>query len=209
MTEETPRLDVSAIKAALRLEARNCRKSLLDRAQSSEKIIARLKQLPVWQAAREPLIYLAAGSEVDTWPLVRELIAKGTASASSRKRLIIPWCDGDHLSLFRLTDESKLETGSFGIREPAAVWRSEPHHRPEISSIDLVIVPGLAFDAAGQRLGQGKGYYDRLLAQLPSDTIKIGLAFEAQIIPQVPTEPHDQPLDLILTEARVLSSFRH
>ncbi|MBA4030776.1 MAG: 5-formyltetrahydrofolate cyclo-ligase, partial [Planctomyces sp.] len=181
MTEKAPPLAVSANKAALRQEARDRRKSLRNRSQSSEKIIARLKQLPEWQAARGPLIYLAAGSEVDTWPLVRELLAKGTTSASSRKRLIIPWCDGDHLSLFRLTDESELETGSFGIREPSAFWRNEPHRRPENSSIDLVIVPGLAFDAAGHRLGQGKGYYDRLLAELPGDTIKIGLAFEAQI----------------------------
>ena len=74
------------------------------------------------------------------------------------------------------------------------------------TEIDLVVVPGVAFDAAGRRLGRGRGHYDATLAGLPAGAARIGLAFELQLVPEIPEEPHDVRLDAVVTEARVLFS---
>jgi 5-formyltetrahydrofolate cyclo-ligase len=73
-----------------------------------------------------------------------------------------------------------------------------------IESIDWILVPGVAFDAHGRRIGYGGGYYDRLLPMLPATALRIAGAFEAQLVDRVPTAPHDLPLDAIVTEARVI-----
>ena len=74
----------------------------------------------------------------------------------------------------------------------------------EPTSVDVVVVPGLAFTAAGHRLGQGVGWYDRFLAGTRADCLKIGVGFDVQVVDEVPTEPHDVPLDLVITESGVV-----
>lgn len=92
-----------------------------------------------------------------------------------------------------------LEEGAFGILEPKL---SCPLVSPE--AIPLVVVPGCAFDERGNRLGRGLGFYDRFLKTLPPSTLKIAFAFERQIVPSVPTTPNDVPINVLITEARLL-----
>jgi 5-formyltetrahydrofolate cyclo-ligase len=93
-----------------------------------------------------------------------------------------------------------LVLGSTRALEPPA---SAPIVPPR--EVDLVCVPGVAFDTRGGRLGRGRGHYDATLALLPRSAFRVGLAFESQIVPAVPAEPHDERLDAVVTEARVLS----
>jgi 5-formyltetrahydrofolate cyclo-ligase len=90
---------------------------------------------------------------------------------------------------------SDLETGAFGIREPAARCAVEP-----LNKLDLILVPGVAFDLTGHRLGRGKGFYDQLLTAVRGKTC--GIAFDQQIVREVPVEPHDKVLNCILTPTR-------
>ena len=94
-----------------------------------------------------------------------------------------------------------LVAGSTRALEP-------PASAPTVSGreVDLVCVPGVAFDARGGRLGRGRGHYDATLARLPRSAFRVGLAFESQIVPAVPAELHDELLDAVVTEARVLSA---
>ena len=96
--------------------------------------------------------------------------------------------------------EKELKMGSRNILEPDAnCCKLVP-----IESIDIAIIPGIAFDEKGGRIGSGEGYYDRLLPKLPITTRKVALAFEDQIVPQIPVESHDKPVDIIITEKRII-----
>lgn len=134
--------------------------------------------------------YFPIRSEIDPRPLMRRLSASGA-------RLALPVVMGDGESLvFRLWREGEaLEKASFGLSVP-------PARAPTVEP-DVLLVPLAAFDAAGHRIGYGKGHYDRALARLDAGRrrLAIGLAFSIQRVDEVPAEPHDRPLDLILTEA--------
>ena len=140
------------------------------------------------------MAYVDARSEVRTKTLIQKLLA-------GDKTVVIPYCDGDDLIPWQLTDWDELTVGAFGILEPRSELRTIRQRNIEPREIDLVCVPGLGFDQVGNRLGSGRGYYDRLLPRLRSDAIKVGLAYECQIVPQLSTEPHDVPMDLVITEA--------
>ncbi len=134
--------------------------------------------------------YFPIRSEIDPRPLMRRLAASGA-------RLALPVVMGDGESLvFRLWREGEaLEKASFGLSVP-------PARAPTVEP-DVLLVPLAAFDGLGHRIGYGKGHYDRALARLDADRrrLAIGLAFSIQRVDEVPAEPHDRPLDLILTEA--------
>ncbi len=102
--------------------------------------------------------------------------------------------------IFDLTDWNELEPGVFGILEI--------HHKDRVThplnNIDLIIVPGVAFDKSGYRLGYGGGYYDSLLTIYPKPSI--GLSYECQLVDEVPCDPHDQPVDKIITEQQIIIS---
>jgi len=103
-----------------------------------------------------------------------------------------------------LTDWNHLSIGAYGILEPARsqIVPIEPN------TIDLVIIPGIGFDKTGNRMGHGKGYYDRFLP-LAKKAIRIGLCFEFQIKDQIPTEPSDQKVDYIITEERIITCKKY
>ncbi|MCC9609720.1 5-formyltetrahydrofolate cyclo-ligase [Blastopirellula sp. JC732] len=194
MTEATPS------KQTLRQTYLAARNALSDRPHRSQQILQRLWDWEPFLHAETILCYVAARSEVDTRPLLPELLTTG-------KRLIIPYCiDDQQLGLFHLTDLSETELGRFGILEPRAELRDSHALSPEV--VDLAILPGVAFDASGNRLGHGKGYFDRLLAQLGPETKKCALAFECQIAAEIPTEAHDLPIDTLITEDRLIDCRR-
>ena len=146
----------------------------------------RLAVHPRFIAARTVLLYYSLPDEVDTRDFVRYW--------SQRKHVLLPSVKDGEIELHRYAaDEDRLAGGPFGIQE------SEGNVFTDYGSIDLAIIPGVAFDAAGNRLGRGKGFYDRLLTRLKDYPIyKIGICFDFQKVDQVPAEAHDIPMDEVL-----------
>lgn len=175
-------------KASLRRATRLARDELseLERASASSGAVARLRQLPELRRARVVAVYASHGSELDLAELIAWMRERGVTTA-------LPRVTGDQLALVTTTDSTPLALGFRGIREPAG----RPIH---LSTVDVVILPGLAFDPVGGRLGRGGGHYDRLLAALPTSTVRIGVCFACQLVPRVPREAHDAPVDVVVTE---------
>ncbi len=119
----------------------------------------------------------------------------------SGKRVILPKVAGKELALYEIRDfNADVETGAWGIPEP------KPLIPAKLDEIDLMVMPGAAFDEQGNRLGYGAGFYDRLLSAFEGTTV--ALAFEAQILSKVPSDPHDAPVKKIVTEKRVIITHR-
>lgn len=169
---------------------------LSELAALSEKIRLRLEKHPLWLNSRFPCIYHSMADEADTRALIRGALASG-------KQVCMPVIEGESgdLKLVEVTGIDNFEPGPFGILEPPAAGRK--YVAPE--SIDLAIVPGIAFDRQGHRLGFGKGYYDRLLAVLEKKPVPaLALAFGFQLVERIPTLPHDIRMDLIATESGII-----
>jgi len=162
------------------------------RALASAAVISRLETLPIFQRAQVVETYVALRHEVDTHELIRRLLCAGKQVAAPKVET------GNELQQYFIKAFSELHPGAFGILEP----RPDPNRLAPPEQFDLVLVPGLAFDRAGHRLGAGKGYYDRFLAQIKAP--KIALAFAFQIVAQIPLEAHDQQVDVIVTEKEAI-----
>jgi 5-formyltetrahydrofolate cyclo-ligase len=162
-----------------------------EREKKSRAIEARLFSLPEFRAARTVMCFASFRSEVETGPMIRRVLASG-------KRVILPKVKGKELALFEIKDFDKdVSPGVWGIPEP------HESHPADLSDIDLIVTPGVAFDEQGNRLGYGAGYYDKILAHYGGPTI--ALAFELQIVPEVPVAAHDVPIRKIITERRVIA----
>jgi 5-formyltetrahydrofolate cyclo-ligase len=142
------------------------------------------------------LLYVDARSEVRTRRLLPIARRQG-------KRTVVPYCVGDRLEVLSLKDVDELTLGTFGILEPKMELRDSPARRVEPAELDLVVVPGVAFDRTGGRLGHGKGYYDRFLRTVRSDATLVGFAFECQLFPSIPMQAHDVPVHKVITEKSV------
>jgi 5-formyltetrahydrofolate cyclo-ligase len=191
---------VSERKAALRRELRARRDALEDRTreQATRAIEARLAASPALDSAHVVHCYFGIGSEVATEELIRGLLMRG-------QRVICPRVKGqgtlDHLEV---TDLDALVDGPMGLREPDVRW-AEP---ADLAEVDVMLVPALGFDRRGSRLGYGGGYYDRAISDLRErgHATTIGLAFDMQVVDELPREAHDQPVDLIATETQMIVS---
>ena len=180
---------ITAEKAALRRRVRAYLEGLSprQRRESDDALFARFLSLPQVEAADTLLLYHGMGAEPDTARLFPALWARG-------KRLCLPRCLPGHGMEARLIrPDSVLLPHRLGMLEPG-----EDCPPVKRSDIGLALVPGLAFDRSGGRLGQGGGYYDRWLSGFPGFTV--GLCRECVLQPQVPREAHDQRVDLLLTE---------
>lgn len=167
-------------KRALRQEIRR-RISLLSEAEreaQSAQICRRVLDSSGWCEASCVLLYYPMADEVDVRPLL-------TAALQDGKRVLFPVVQGDDLQLVAYSGETRR--GAFGIEEPIG----EPF--ADLSKIDLVVVPGRAFDRQGHRLGRGRGYYDRLLPLLSAH--RLAVCFPCQIVDDLPSEPHDAQMD--------------
>ncbi len=173
-------------KAEARRAARERRRTVADAAPlASERIVAHLLSLPEVRAAGTVALYHALPGEVDPSGAARALHRRGATT-------LLPRVAGDGLELSAAVPEEELAPGFGGVGEPVG-----PPHRGEV---DVVVVPGLAFTPAGERLGQGGGHYDRLLARLPERTLRVALAFAVQVVDSLPTGPLDEPVDVLVTE---------
>lgn len=151
------------------------------------------------------MMYVSFRSEVETKSYLQDIITIG-------KELIVPLVDSANrlLELYEIRNVSELVPGYKGIPEPGI----KDNRRVELNDIDLIIIPGAGFDEKGNRIGYGGGYYDRLLSGirkrnlLPDDPhpspMLIALAFEEQIVKEIPSEPHDIKMDMIITDRRVI-----
>ena len=151
----------------------------------SAEAVARLMALPQMAAAKTVMLYYSLPDEVSTHELAGRLVERG-------KVVVLPVVTGPtEMELRRYRSADDLSMGAFGIMEPTG----EPF--TSLAEIDLAVVPGMAFDTRGNRLGRGKGYYDRFLSQLPQAT-KVGLCFPFQKFPGVPTDENDVRMDLVI-----------
>lgn len=159
-----------------------------DREEGSARVCRRLQNHAIWRLAQSVLFYAPTKQEIDVFPLIEKALVEG-------KRVALPQFDAQtkgYRACWICRPKDDLISGRFGIREPGL-------HCPSISvkQLDLILVPGLAFDRDGRRLGRGQGYYDRLLDGVRGT--KCGLAYDLQVKPQIPVESHDVLLDCILT----------
>ncbi|WP_294627419.1 5-formyltetrahydrofolate cyclo-ligase [uncultured Bacteroides sp.] len=151
----------------------------------SAKILAALEAHPAFRAANTILLYHSLKDEVDTHAFIRKW--------SNRKRILLPVVIGNDLELRIYSTPEDMTIGSYGIKE------STGEVFIDYAAIDFIAVPGVAFDLKGNRLGRGKGYYDRLLPRIPS-AFKAGICFPFQLVEEVPAEPHDIRMDTIITD---------
>jgi 5-formyltetrahydrofolate cyclo-ligase len=179
-------------KAALRRDLRRAVAAITpeEHAEFSALICQRLRELPRWRDAATILAFCPLADEPNLEPLITEAFAAG-------RRLAFPRFDaitgGYEVCLARSWDE--LAPGRFGVLEPAACCP-----RLMVNQLDFALVPGIGFSLVGDRLGRGKGYYDRLLAGIPG--FRCGVAFDCQLVTSLPVEPHDVRLNGILTPTR-------
>lgn len=180
-------------KAQLRAQARAALKTLSAEAiaESSRAIRERILQQPEWLQAKAVLLYAPLPSEPDVWELF------GAAKAANKVVALPRFDSARGVYVPAEADEGALVKGAFGALEPGIGARV-------INALDFIVVPGLAFDSQGRRLGRGKGFYDRLLSELPVGCVKCGVAFDEQILPEIPTEPHDIGVDCVATPSRWL-----
>jgi 5-formyltetrahydrofolate cyclo-ligase len=161
------------------------------RVAASARARALLERQAQWQVARSVLFFAPLPEELDIWPLLASALAAGKQVALPR--FVV--ATRSYEACWILKPETDVQVGHFGIREPCS-------HCARVSpgELDLILVPGVAFDLQGRRLGRGKGYYDQLLGVWRGTTC--GAAFDEQIVDEIPLEPHDVRMNCILTPTR-------
>ncbi len=185
-------------KTEIRERGRTAREALSreEIREKSRRIARRLYSRPEYRAARTIFCYLDFGHEVETTRIVRTALGEG-------KRIAVPLVLAGKRALRSVMIsnlERDLAPGFWNIREP--IDRDDLGIDPR--EIDLALIPGTAFDLAGNRLGRGACYYDRFLNRLRSGTPRLGLAFDCQLVERIIPDPHDVAMDLIITEDRVI-----
>ena len=199
MTQPQEQL-IAESKRAIRERAKANRHGQADKDRLSEIICRRLAELPEYAAAQTVLFYVDARDEVRTRPLVARALG-------GSKQIVVPYCSARRLMLFRLENLDELAAGSYGFSNRASSC-ANAGASAGIGQIDLAVIPGVAFDARGGRLGHGLGYYDKLLAEARPETLRVVLAYECQMFPSLPTARHDVPVDAVITEAAVYRTSR-
>tara|TARA_R110002049_G_scaffold27321_3_gene94394 strand:- start:22081 stop:22650 length:570 start_codon:yes stop_codon:yes gene_type:complete len=189
---------MSLTKSQLRRQALAARNQQQSKDAVSNAIIDRVLSLPPYVRAAVALWYVDVRDEVRTRGALREAI-------TSDKKIVVPYCVNKSLRLFHLQSMDELQAAAFGILEPRQELRSLTDKNITADALDFIIVPGVAFSPERQRLGHGKGYYDRLLSTVPESTTKVGVAFDCQIIKSIPSDPHDIAMDVVLTQSRMFT----
>jgi 5-formyltetrahydrofolate cyclo-ligase len=187
------------LKADLRSKVLKALKNLPPekRRLDSEKLCAKLKEQSFYQNAASILFFAPLPNEVDLWPSLEESLA-------AKKIVALPRFDlasRSYVACRVKNSQSEIVTGQFGIREPSPDCAEIP-----LDTIDLVLVPGIAFDSRGNRLGRGRGFYDQLLQNFRGK--KAGAAFDEQIMDAAPVEKTDVKMDFIVTPTRCVKVER-
>ena len=189
--------DMYARKKVIREQAHAARNALENKDELSQGICEKFVALPEYAAAKTVMYYVDVRSEVRTRHYLATALTHG-------KKIVVPWCREDGtLALYLLEDMNELALGMYKILEPRADLRDLPAKQVRPDELDLIMVPGVAFDRRGARTGHGKGYYDKLLEHALSTTSLVALSFECQLFPEIPMQHHDIFMDKVVTEAAV------
>ncbi|OAH97647.1 5-formyltetrahydrofolate cyclo-ligase [Methylomonas methanica] len=190
-------------KAEQRQIAYLARNAQADKDAISVEICRRVVEQPWYQSARTVMWYLNCRSEVRTLSAVATELGCG-------KGIVVPYCTVDsegqkQLGLWYLKSIEELQPGMWNILEPPRERWLEPAKQVSVDELDAIIVPGVAFDKQGGRLGNGAGYYDRLLQKVRPDAVLAAISYEAQLLPQVVMDEYDVFMDFVVTEQAIYS----
>jgi len=185
--------DIQTAKVALRKQIRGALQNIspATRNAMSAQIRNRLKESAIWKNAGVVLFFAPLPDEPDVWPLLEDALAGKKIAALPRFHS----ASNAYVACRVKNLRSEIVTGQFGIREPGTHCVEIPLNR-----LDLALIPGVGFDLQGRRLGRGRGFYDRLLADVPG--IKCGIAFDEQVAGKIPAGSQDIRLNYILTPTR-------
>jgi 5-formyltetrahydrofolate cyclo-ligase len=188
------------LKNEIRAEVLKRRDSIpLDLKKSKNAAIRkRLFNLEEFIAAKSVLMYVSFRTEVDTLGQLEDILCMG-------KKLALPLVDSKQktLTLYEIKDISDLEPGYMDIPEPKVA----EDRKVDLKDIDIIVLPGTGFDIKGNRLGYGGGYYDKLLSSADKKIPTVALAFEEQVVEEIPAEPHDIKMDIIITDERFIRAI--
>ena len=163
----------------------------------SSEIIAKLKKIPIYQNSKTIMVYLSFGNEVDSSELIKDCFKDG-------KRVVVPYCIKKDMSIMPTEiKDSNIDTtqAKVGYIQP----KKESLIPVDIAEIDLIVLPGIAFDRKGYRVGFGAGYYDRFLGKLNFAIPTIGLAYDFQMVESfIRMKDYDIPVDYVMTEERIV-----
>ena len=187
-------------KKQIREQAHANRRAQSDKELLSEQICRRFTDLPEYAAAQTVMFYVDVRTEVRTRQSLPDALGHG-------KRIVVPYCVDGELELFHLENMNELSVGMYKILEPLPELRDRPGKRLDVRELDLVMVPGVAFDRRGARMGHGKGYYDKLLEHARADAPLVALAFECQLFAEIPTQAHDVFMDKLITEKTIYTGL--
>lgn len=179
-------------KKEIREEIKRLKRSTFpnELAAKSASIVKSIEEFEAFRSAKTVLMFSPLSDEPDLTPLLSAYLGK--------KKIILPVVEGENLALRQLLDIENMRVGAFGISEPM-----ESEFR-DYEAIDLALIPGVAFDKAGNRMGRGRGYYDKLLCDSRFSKVeKLGIAFGFQIVEAVPCEAHDVKMDGVVSEEAV------
>jgi 5-formyltetrahydrofolate cyclo-ligase len=163
--------------------------------EESARACANLIVMPEFIAARGVMVFIPIAGEIDARPAARAALTAGKVVAVPE----VGWDSGTLIPRRAASVDAGLVVRRHGVPEAPAAWEPVP-----VEGLDVVLVPGLAFDEAGRRLGRGGGFYDRFLSQIPARVRRIGLAMEAQVLPEIPVGPHDARVDAVVLPSRVV-----
>jgi 5-formyltetrahydrofolate cyclo-ligase len=188
-------------KASMRRAAYDARNAQEDKDRISQIAVEKLMQMPEYQAANTVLWYLDCRSELRT----RHALP---AALDSDKRIIVPYCTVDDegqnkLGLWWLQALDELVVGKWKILEPPRERWGDPSREIAVHELDFVVVPGVGFGRDGARMGNGQGYYDRLLSNVRPECPLVGLCYECQLFDDLVVSPHDVYMDKVVTEKSV------
>jgi len=173
-------------KQSLRITCRKVRAKIVNKEEQSQSIVSKLLSMPAIKTAGSILVYYPLEHEVDILPLIKEL-------EKTTKKIYLPF--------FR---QLKVGLFSYSLNYVDKLHSYEPSQAVTNPPLDVMIIPALAYDKKGYRLGQGRGWYDRFLKSYP-DSLKMGVCFEQQLLKVLPYTDHDQRVDLIITSQEVIN----
>jgi 5-formyltetrahydrofolate cyclo-ligase len=179
------------------------RNAQVDKDEISAIICQRIIELPEYQQAETVLWYVHCRTEVRTLSALNQQF-------QGNKRMVVPYCTVDEngekcLGLWLLKSMEELQPGMWNILEPAKSRWQAADRQIQPNELDLLLVPGVAFDFSGGRLGNGAGYYDRLLSQVRTDALRVGVCYESQIVSKVVRQAHDVLMHRVITEEAIYS----
>ena len=189
-------------KGKMRREAYDRRNAQENKDEISARAVAHLMALEEYQKAKTIMWYIDCRSETRTKPELLKEVAKG------EKRIVVPYCtvdeNGDNkLGLWHMESLEEMVVGKWNILEPPKEMWGNPDKEPPAAELDMVMVPGVGFDRDGGRMGNGQGYYDRLLEKVRPDCTLVALCYESQLFDEILVAPHDVYMDYVVTEDAV------